>query len=251
MDPSSNHPLPNHDTDHLYKIRETVTGNLFGYYKMNDEAENVVVFSNKYFSRQYKILSKKEYEPNTLTLFAFPNESKEKATAKIKKYAKIHGPNDFELTDTPQSTLYITDEFLKTVKKGDIFKITNKIFIIIALLISSIFVSAIKAASDLQYYRKEKEFLQCMGIHEKIWKKIFDVEIQILSWISLIMATILSAAYMIMNIHIESERGVIYGYKIWIYWLVILCLYWFMHYILQRIVTRYARKNVERQEKRK
>ena len=26
--------------------------------------------------------------------------------------------------------------------------------------------------------RKEKEFLQCMGIHEKIWKKIFDVEIQ-------------------------------------------------------------------------
>ena len=251
VDPSSNHPLPNHDTDHLYKIRETVTGNLFGYYKMNDEAENVVVFSNKYFSRQYKILSKKEYEPNTLTLFAFPNESKEKATAKIKKYAKIHGPNDFELTDTPQSTLYITDEFLKTVKKGDIFKITNKIFIIIALLISSIFVSAIKAASDLQYYRKEKEFLQCMGIHEKIWKKIFDVEIQILSWISLIMATILSAAYMIMNIHIESERGVIYGYKIWIYWLVILCLYWFMHYILQRIVTRYARKNVERQEKRK
>ena len=251
VDPSSNHPLPNHDTDHLYKIRETVTGNLFGYYKMNDQAENVVVFSNKYFSRQYKILSKKEYEPNTLTLFAFPNESKEKATAKIKKYAKIHGPNDFELTDTPQSTLYITDEFLKTVKKGDIFKITNKIFIIIALLISSIFVSAIKAASDLQYYRKEKEFLQCMGIHEKIWKKIFDVEIQILSWISLITATILSAAYMIMNIHIESERGVIYGYKIWIYWLVILCLYWFMHYILQRIVTRYARKNVERQEKRK
>ena len=170
---------------------------------------------------------------------------KYKQTAKIKKYAKIHGPNDFELTDTPQSTLYITDEFLKTVKKGDIFKITNKIFIIIALLISSIFVSAIKAASDLQYYRKEKEFLQCMGIHEKIWKKIFDVEIQILSWISLITATILSAAYMIMNIHIESERGVIYGYKIWIYWLVILCLYWFMHYILQRIVTRYARKNVE------
>ena len=56
---------------------------------------------------------------------------------------------------------------------------------------------------------------------------------------------------MIMNIHIESERGVIYGYKIWIYWLVILCLYWFMHYILQRIVTRYARKNVERQEKTK
>ena len=49
VDPSSNHPLPNHDTDHLYKIRETVTGNLFGYYKMNDEAENVVVFSNKYF----------------------------------------------------------------------------------------------------------------------------------------------------------------------------------------------------------
>ena len=47
------------DTDHLYKIRETVTGNLFGYYKMNDQAENVVVFSNKYFSRQYKILSKK------------------------------------------------------------------------------------------------------------------------------------------------------------------------------------------------
>ena len=117
MDPSSNHPLPNHDTDHLYKIRETVTGNLFGYYKMNDQAENVVVFSNKYFSRQYKILSKKEYEPNTLTLFAFPNESKEKATAKIKKYAKIHGPNDFELTDTPQSTLYITDELPQNSKK--------------------------------------------------------------------------------------------------------------------------------------
>ncbi len=56
-------------------------------------------------------------------------KSKEKGNSKIKKYAKIHGPNDFELTDTPQSTLYITDEFLKTVKKGDIFEITNKIFV--------------------------------------------------------------------------------------------------------------------------
>ena len=90
-----------------------------------------------------------------------------------------------------------------------------------------------------------------MGIHGKIWKKTFSAEIQILPWISLITATILSAAYMTMTIHIESERGVIYGYKIWIYWLAILCLYWFMHYILQRIVIRYARKNVERQDKRK
>lgn len=251
VDPSSNHPLPNHDTNHLYKIRESVTGNFFGHYKMNDEAENVVVFSNKYFSKQYKRLSQKEYEPNTLTLFTFPKKNKEKAAAKIKKYVKIYGPNDFELTDTPQSTLYITDEFLKTVKKGDIFKITNKIFIVVTLLISSIFVTAIKTASDLQYYRKQKEFLQCMGIHEKIWKKTFSAEIQILPWISLITATILSAAYMTVTIHIESERGVIYGYKIWIYWLAILCLYWFMHYILQRIVIRYARKNVERQDKRK
>lgn len=82
VDPSSNHPLPNHDTNHLYKIRETVTGNLFGYYKMNDQAENVVVFSNKYFSRQYKILSKKEYEPNTLNVICISKESKKKAQPK-------------------------------------------------------------------------------------------------------------------------------------------------------------------------
>ena len=121
VDPSSNHPLPIHDTDHLYKIMKTETGNLFGHYKMNDEAENVVVFSNKYFSKQYKILSKKEYEPNTLTLFTFQKGTKEKATAKLKKYAKLHGPNDFELTDTPQSTLYITNEFLKTVKRSFLY----------------------------------------------------------------------------------------------------------------------------------
>ena len=173
------------------------------------------------FSRQYKILSKKEYEPNTLTLFAFPNESKEKATAKIKKYVKIHGPNDFELTDTPQSTLYITDEFLKTVKKGDIFKITNKIFIIIALLISSILFQQLRRLQIYNTIGKKKNFYNVWEFMKKSGKKTFDVEIQILSWISLITATILSAAYMIMNIHIESERGVIYGYKIWIYWLVI------------------------------
>lgn len=236
---------------HLYKIRETVTGNLFGYYKMNDEAENVVVFSNKYFSRQYKILSKKEYEPNTLTLFAFPNESKEKATAKIKKYAKIHGPNDFELTDTPQSTLYITDEFLKTVKKETFSKLQIKYSLSLHYLSVQFLFQQLRRLQIYNTIGKKKNFYNVWEFMKKFGKKFLMVEIQILSWISLITATILSAAYMIMNIHIESERGVIYGYKIWIYWLVILCLYWFMHYILQRIVTRYARKNVERQEKRK
>lgn len=42
-----------------YIKSETVTGNLFGYYKMNDEAENVVVFSNKYFLGNIKYYQKR------------------------------------------------------------------------------------------------------------------------------------------------------------------------------------------------
>lgn len=138
---------------------------------MNDEAENVVVFSNKYFSRQYKILSKKEYEPNTLTLFAFPNESKEKATAKIKKYAKIHGPNDFELTDTPQSTLYITDEFLKTVKKETFSKLQIKYSLSLHYLSVQFLFQQLRRLQIYNTIGKKKNFYNVWEFMKKSGKK--------------------------------------------------------------------------------
>ena len=106
-----------------------------------------------------------------MTLFAFPNESKEKATAKIKKYAKIHGPNDFELTDTPQSTLYITDEFLKTVKKGDIFKITNKIFISLHYLSVQFLFQQLRRLQIYDTIGKKKNFYNVWEFMKKSGKK--------------------------------------------------------------------------------
>ena len=125
-----------------------------------------------------------------MTLFAFPNESKEKATAKIKKYAKIHGPNDFELTDTPQSTLYITDEFLKTVKKETFSKLQIKYSLSLHYLSVQFLFQQLRRLQIYNTIGKKKNFYNVWEFMKKSGKKIFDVEIQILSWISLIMATI-------------------------------------------------------------
>lgn len=242
VDPSSNNPLPSHDARHLYKIKRVETGNLFGHYKLNEEAENVVVFSNKYFSEQYTKLSKKEYEPTVMTMFTFAKREKEKALSELKKYVAKYGIKDFGLTNTTQRTLYGTDEFVEMVKKENIFKITNKIFMILTLLISSIFVTVIKSTAEVTNYRKQKEFLVCMGIHEKEWEQILNTEIQILSWISLMAATFLSSLYMLMNIHVEKEKGIVYGSNIWMYWSIILCLYWLLHYVMQRVVVWLIKK---------
>lgn len=75
---------------------------------MNNEAENVIVFSNKYFKLQRLKMQKKEYEPTTLSLFKIP-DSKEKIVLKeLNQYIKQHNIKDFGLTATPQSTFYIT-----------------------------------------------------------------------------------------------------------------------------------------------
>lgn len=128
---------------------------------MNNEAENVIVFSNKYFKLQRLKMQKKEYEPTTLSLFKIP-DSKEKIVLKeLNQYIKQHNIKDFGLTATPQSTFYITKEFVKNIKKVKIFKITNKIFIMFSMLINGLFVFAIKTIAETPYYQRQWKFLKC------------------------------------------------------------------------------------------
>lgn len=247
VDPGTNNILPSHDKKHLYKLKKTESRNLFGKYRMNNEAENVIVFSNKYFKLQRLKMQKKEYEPTTLSLFKIP-DSKEKIVLKeLNQYIKQHNIKDFGLTDTPQSTFYITKEFVKNIKKGEIFKITNKIFIMFSMLINGFFVFAIKTIAETPYYQRQWKFLKCMGIRKKIWNETINMEIKILSCISIIAALVLSLGYLIINFIVDKKSGIIYGNTVWKAWILMVCIYVSIEYSIRKIFTIYICKKIVRE----
>ena len=240
VSPESNHPIPLHDEEHLYKMRDVQTGNWFGKYRTDYENENIVVFSDRYFEEQQKKLSEKEYEPDTLGLIKLSDRGKEDALKELRQYWRKYGLKDFGYTRNMQQTYYITDDFLAEREKEDIFKVTTKLFIILAFLLSGEMVIVIKTMADFRSLRKRYEFLDCMGIFERMKKQVLNAELQSIPLIAFVSAVLLSATYLCAYILYEDAQGVVLNKKVWIYWLVIVGGYWCLEMILQKIIVCYV-----------
>jgi hypothetical protein len=234
------------DKENLFEIKEVHTQNWFGEYGIMDYCEDVIVFSDAYFEEQRGRLLNNPEEATVLAMFAFPEENKRKALGELRSYVKKHGVKDSEWTSSRQRSLYITEETVEELEKADLFKLTNKLFIMATLFLSGMFALMIKTLSEIPYYERRYEFLECMGIRKKMRKKTLSAEIQSTPAIAVTAAFALSAPYLWMHILREDARGVVLGGKVWLYWAVIAGAYVAAEYGVQKVFVGYAGRRIER-----
>lgn len=227
------------DLEHHFQLQNVHVQNWFGEYGVASNCEDVVVFSDDYFKEQRQRMLKNPEESTVLKLFSFPEECRKQALKKLKDYVDTYGVKDSEWTAQKQSSLYVTEETVLELEKADIFKLSNKLFIMIILFLSGLFAVMIKTISELPSYRKRYEFLECMGIRRKMRKKTISIEIQSIPDIAVFSAAILSVPYLQMHILRQNSRGIVLDKKIWLYWFAIVMVYLGIEYVFQKIFAIY------------
>ncbi len=236
--------MPQHDTKYHYQIKKVHTQNWFGEYGIASDCEDVIVFSNEYFKEQRKILLGDPEESTVLQLFSFPKKEKEKACRELKRYVKAYGVKDSKWTQQKQSSLYLTSETVEELKKADIFKISNKLFIMAVLFFSGLFAMMIKNLSEIPVYKRRYGFLECMGITGRMKKRVISAEIQSIPSIAVLTSAVLSALYLQMHILREGEKGIVLEKRIWLYWAAITVSYLMAEYVVQKVFVRYIRRRI-------
>lgn len=238
------------DREHLFKIKDIHVQNLFGAYGVEYESEGVVVFSDTFFERERAKLLENPEEPTLLGLFTFPGKTKEAAAVDLKDYAEKYGvKEETELLMYPQSTLYISDEFIEGVGQRDLFQITSKLFIMLTLFCSGLAAMMIRTMFEVPYCRRRYEFLDRMGIQEKKRRVTLRAEIQSVPMIAVVSAALLSAGYLKMHIVKRDTEGIVLGKEVWLYWGGIVLAYIAVSYLVQRIFAFYVNRKLQKGER--
>lgn len=239
-----------HDVGHMFHIRDIRVKNLFGEYGVEYVSEGVVVFSDTFFEREREKLLKNPEESTLLGLFTFPETKKEAASVELKDYVGKYGvKEETELLNYPQSTLYISDEFIDGAGQRDLFQITSKLFIMLALFCSGLAAMMIRIMFEVPYYRRRYEFLDRMGIREKKRRVTLRAEIQSVPMIAVVSAALLSAGYLKMHIVKRDTEGIVLGKEVWLYWGGIILTYIAVSYLVQRIFAFYVKRKLQKGER--
>lgn len=238
------------DREHLFEIEEIHVQNLFGEYGVEYESEAVVVFSDAFFEQQREKLLEDPEEPTLLGLFTFQTKTREAASAKLEDYVEKYGvKEEEELLMYPQSTLYISDEFIEGVGQRDLFQITSKLFIMITLFCSGLAAMMIRIMFEVPYYRRRYEFLERMGIREKKRRETLRAEIQSVPMIAVVSAALLSACYLEMHIIKRGTEGIVLGKEVWLCWGGSVLGYITVSYLIQRIFVFYVNRKIQKGER--
>lgn len=237
------------DPQYLYEIQDIYTQRVIGQYSIDQWRENIIVFSDDYFNEQWERLSGDAEEPSLLMLFNFPEESKEGAWKELEEYAEQYGVQEPEIT-VPQSVVYSTDEFLVTQKMRQLFSFSSKMFLLCSMLVSSVFVTAIKIISDIPAYQRKYEFLYCMGMRTKSQKKNMKMEMQNVANIALIAGMCMAVIYAASFSYRAHRIGAALDWGFWKYWLLIVIGYILIEIIIQRILVQYIMRKIEKENRK-
>ncbi len=172
-----------YDSHYQYDVKEIHTQNLFGKFTLEDSGEsgeNTVIFSDEYFKEQWERQSKDKGEVSMLELFSFPEETVQRAWEKIKANADEDGVEVFQpdAYHARHAVCYNRDVFLKGQRMSTLFLLSSKLFILITLFVSGVFIMAVKNLSELSSYARKYEFLNSMGMRKKAKKRNLSFEVQ-------------------------------------------------------------------------
>lgn len=231
----------------IKKREESIfTQNVIGQYSTDQWHENIIVFSDTYFQKQWEAMRGDDQEATVLRLFTFSGKRKENAWKELSEYQKECGvKND---SDTRmESYLYGTEEYLIGQKMRVLFSLSSKLFLMMALFISAFFVNGIKILSELSGYERRYEFLRCMGMKQKQRRKTIRFETQMLSDIALFATVMMGIVYVLSyEWRCASKDAGSLDVTFWMYWILIVGIYLLADRLVQWLFAQYVIKRVEK-----
>lgn len=158
-----------------YSIKKYERKNLFGYFSESELNENVYVFSDEYFQKEWERVRSDCSEPSILVLLSIPEKSRKQCSEDLEKY--ISKQESTILEESIGNRIYFADDMRESVKMASIMNIMVSLFLILTLYISGIFVIGMKTLSEIPAYRSRYNFLKCMGMTKKVRKQTMSREI--------------------------------------------------------------------------
>ena len=237
------------DSDTLIDVKEDIhfniqsicTQTIVGKYSTDGWHENIIVFSDEYFNKQWNAISLKNDNASELELFTFPTTRREPVCQKLKQYNQ---KSSYHKMGKLQNNLYITDQYLNGQKMRALFSMSSKIFLIIASILSGFFIMSLKTLTEFPALQKRFEFFKCMGMRENQLKWNTFFEIKILGRIAESVSLVTGILYVGAFIHKQKLAGGISN-VFFKYWIILVVSYILLNEIIQEIFARYILRKLK------
>ena len=224
-----------------FNIQSICTQTIVGKYSTDGWHENIIVFSDEYFNKQWNAISLKNDNASELELFTFPTTRREPVCQKLKQYNQ---KSSYHKMGKLQNNLYITDQYLNGQKMRALFSMSSKIFLIIASILSGFFIMSLKTLTEFPALQKRFEFFKCMGMRENQlkWNTFFEIKIlgQIAESVSLVTGFLYVGAF----IHKQKLAGGISNVFLK-YWIILVVSYILLNEIIQEVFARYILRKLK------
>ena len=224
-----------------FNIQSICTQTIVGKYSTDGWHENIIVFSDEYFNKQWNAISLKNDNASELELFTFPTTRREPVCQKLKQYNQ---KSSYHEMGKPQNNLYITDQYLNGQKMRALFSMSSKIFLIIASILSGFFIMSLKTLTEFPALQKRFEFFKCMGMRENQLKWNTFFEIKILGRIAESVSLVTGILYVGAFIHKQKLAGGISN-VFFKYWIILVVSYILLNEIIQEIFARYILRKLK------
>ena len=231
----------NENEDIHFNIQSICTQTIVGKYSTDGWHENIIVFSDEYFNKQWNAISLKNDNASELELFTFPTTRREPVCQKLKQYNQ---KSSYHKMGKLQNNLYITDQYLNGQKMRALFSMSSKIFLIIASILSGFFIMSLKTLTEFPALQKRFEFFKCMGMRENQlkWNTFFEIKIlgQRAESVSLVTGFLYVGAF----IHKQKLAGGISN-VFFKYWIILVVSYILLNEIIQEVFARYILRKLK------
>ncbi|WP_270218517.1 ABC transporter permease [Dorea longicatena] len=224
-----------------FNIQSICTQTIVGKYSTDGWHENIIVFSDEYFNKQWNAISLKNDNASELELFTFPTTRREPVCQKLKQYNQ---KSSYHKMGKLQNNLYITDQYLNGQKVRALFSMSSKIFLIIASILSGFFIMSLKTLTEFPALQKRFEFFKCMGMRENQLKWNTFFEIKILGRIAESVSLVTGILYVGAFIHKQKLAGGISN-VFFKYWIILVVSYILLNEIIQEIFARYILRKLK------
>ena len=224
-----------------FNIQSICTQTIVGKYSTDEWHENIIVFSDEYFNKQWNAISLKNDNASELELFTFPTTRREPVCQKLKQYNQ---KSSYHKMGKLQNNLYITDQYLNGQKMRALFSMSSKIFLIIASILSGFFIMSLKTLTEFPALQKRFEFFKCMGMRENQLKWNTFFEIKILGRIAESVSLVTGILYVGAFIHKQKLAGGISN-VFFKYWIILVVSYILLNEIIQEIFARYILRKLK------
>ena len=224
-----------------FNIQSICTQTIVGKYSTDGWHENIIVFSDEYFNKQWNAISLKNDNASELELFTFPTTRREPVCQKLKQYNQ---KSSYHKMGKLQNNLYITDQYLNGQKMRALFSMSSKIFLIIASILSGFFIMSLKTLTEFPALQKGYEFFKCMGMRENQLKWNTFFEIKILGRIAESVSLVTGILYVGAFIHKQKLAGGISN-VFFKYWIILVVSYILLNEIIQEVFARYILRKLK------